>query len=304
MAAGAEVARLLAENARLRQQLSAEDGGVRAWGTALLADVKAEPADERRTFHLKSELCLAMKRRKQLETAIAARHAGLSRVFYDRSGSVLRPKAIELALADGAAEVHSSRMGCNMSVVQGPSADAALEVEQKIIELQPRLEKELPTFDRQRLDACASALLQNGVNFPPALPQRAALLRRKLDRCLNMQHRQGSIQTANGRKATSREAMPARPRPHGQLLEAKQSGVSAVSLPEGILAAWLAVLEASAGERSEKQAVEDMVKDMVHLVADWATQLQSMRVRQPPRVNVLDRTPATHAAAAATVAQQ
>ena len=72
VAASPEVARLRAENARLRRLLasrSCEGGDGGPWAAELLAEARAESRDERRIFCLKGELCAAARRRRQLEQA-------------------------------------------------------------------------------------------------------------------------------------------------------------------------------------------------------------------------------------------
>ena len=97
-----EIARLHAENDRLRQLLE-QDGGA-PWTFALLAELERESHEQRRIRCLQRELCMALQRRCRLEQTVRAGHASLERALYGAlSQNNASLQSLEQAFADGAA---------------------------------------------------------------------------------------------------------------------------------------------------------------------------------------------------------
>lgn len=181
-----EVVRLRAENARLRLRVG--DANVVSWGKALLAEVETESLDERRIFMLKSELCLAVRRRQEILKAVRARHEGLQRI--SSSARVCE------ALADGWAASTAETLAQAARPPTVPvslSSDAALEAEQQVISASRILDvcarqgldaDQSAFFSRlnQKVQSCSLSLLEYGPDLPPTCSHQAAVARRWLRR--------------------------------------------------------------------------------------------------------------------------
>ncbi|CAE7365365.1 unnamed protein product [Symbiodinium necroappetens] len=101
-----EVARLRAENDRLRQLLEKGDGA--PWTSVLFLELERESYEQQRILCLKRELCMALQRRRRLEQAVRAGHASLERALYgalSQEGASLQ--TLEQAFVDGTAAAES-----------------------------------------------------------------------------------------------------------------------------------------------------------------------------------------------------
>eukprot|EP00928_Gymnodinium_smaydae_P072409 TRINITY_DN55779_c0_g1_i1.p1 TRINITY_DN55779_c0_g1~~TRINITY_DN55779_c0_g1_i1.p1 ORF type:complete len:379 (-),score=56.39 TRINITY_DN55779_c0_g1_i1:96-1232(-) len=282
-AQAAEMKRLKAENARLQKRL---DAGAERWGAVLMQEIRNEEPglenDERRIHSLKSELCLALRRRRQLEDAVRARHAGLQRLA-STSGSA---KAhVESSLVDGASEIHARRgEGPNTASLGPVTAEAALEAEHLSYALRAQLATAatcragdqvssdlaaVAAAAASRLSSCSTLLLKHAPQLPPAQAQQAACAQRHLRRMLGTADKQ-------------RQSFPSAP---GVSLQtdfgASHSRFDAGStLPDALLQAWCNVLEAARDEQQEARAkAEASVASMAEASARWTLQAAALRKR-------------------------
>lgn len=292
--------RLHAENVHFQACLG-DDGGIKHWSRKLLADVQVESDDERRIFCLKSQLCLAVRRRKQLEEAVRSRHAALERLAGCNLEEVVsNSERIDQLLCEGVAAVgantgtrrQQATARRNMLTMEG-----SFEAEQHLAELLETW-KETATESATvgahcdseleiLVKSCASALLESACQLPPAPAQQAAVARRQLRRELGAGPKLNALMSANvPRKLSGSEFIATADLDmagvcncdrvqvgHEQLHPMKQ-GHCAAHLSDELHLAWRNCMQAAADEQEHRSAVECWVARTAELVAQWALYLQ------------------------------
>lgn len=298
-AQAAEIERLRAENARLRQKLAEGSGGGGPWGEALLEELRVEVCDERRTFCLKNELCNSARRRHLLEEAVRARHAGLERLAGCSPEDLHRPGQLDHALSAGAAEARTAASDGGGPARRGTKAqqplpasmtmDSVFEAEQHLLGLAGALaplvqgnppanaaaSTDLCARVLSRIDAYAPTLLECGADLPLAVPQRAAALRRQLRRQLCTPP---AIAPDGGKYRPREDPVDGwTDGAGGGASVMNRRGVCSVLLPEELMLAWRDAFEAAADERQARASIELGLREMAEVAAEWALQLEAVR---------------------------
>ncbi|CAE6950131.1 unnamed protein product [Symbiodinium sp. CCMP2592] len=300
-----EIARLRAENDRLRQLLENGDGA--PWTSVLFLELERESYEQQRILCLKRELCMALQRRRRLEQAVRAGHASLERALYgalSQEGASLQ--TLEQAFVDGTAAAESDLAEEAMlldadaapkqpgrrapSPAHTPSSASAAGPATKATSSRRRLEAtEIYQLEESAFQAATSLMAfaeASGEAWADQLAQRLQTVSWQLLRARELPVTSADVDASTAavrrrlwRFMTGRSLAKCRDQPSEAALSGPDMVATPVRLPLCLLRALQDMVEVASGEKELRTEVEQAVASMLELAVPCGIFTDELRVQ-------------------------
>ncbi|CAE7782320.1 unnamed protein product [Symbiodinium sp. CCMP2456] len=297
-----EVARLRAENDRLRQLLEKGDGA--PWTSVLFLELERESYEQQRILCLKRELCMALQRRRRLEQAVRAGHASLERALYgalSQEGASLQ--ALEQAFVDGTAAAESDLAEEAMlldadaapkqpgrrapSPAHTPSSASAAGAAKATSSRRLWEAAEIYQLEQAVFQAASSLMAfaeASGEAWADQLAARLQTLSWQLLRARELPVTSADVDASTAavrrrlwRFMAGRSLAKCRDQPSEGVHSGPEMVATPVRLPLCLLRALQDMVEVASSEKELRTEVEQAVASMLELAVQWATAVLSAR---------------------------